>query len=141
MGLPFGGIGALLDFARIFYFSVSKNHINASGAAEHPFQYIMFFSPQMQFGELGAFFLHFGTPFFASREDLGRPFWHLGRHPAQSFWCLGSTLGGHFGTSGPPWRTMGAAGWTRSCPRHRILFDFGVISGLVSGSFGGSKCV
>ena len=26
---------------------------------------------------------------------------------------LGSTLRSHFGTSGPPWRTTGAVGWTR----------------------------
>jgi hypothetical protein len=41
----------------------------------------------------------------ASREHLGMSFWHLG-----------NTMGGHLTTSGPPWRTMGAAGWTRSCP-------------------------
>ena len=39
------------------------------------------------------------------------PWEHLG----WPFWRLGSTLGSHFGTPGPPWKTMGAAGWTRSC--------------------------
>ena len=53
----------------------------------------------------------------ASRKHLGGPFWHLG-----------STLGGNFDTWGPPWRTTGAAGWTRSCPSQdlsRFWSDFG----------------
>ena len=46
----------------------------------------------MPFGELGAFFLTFRDPIFASREHLGRPFWDVG-----------TTLGSHFGISGAHW--------------------------------------
>ena len=52
-------------------------------------------------------FWHPGTPretILALREHLGKPFWQLE--------C---TLGGHFGTSGPPWKTMREAGWTQTC--------------------------
>ena len=54
-----------------------------------------------------------------SREHLGRQFWHLG-----------STLGCHFGTSGPPggpWEQQDG----HEVTRHRILVDLGVSSGLV----------
>ena len=54
------------------------------------------------------------------------------RHPGKPFWHLGSTLGSHFGTPGPPWRTMGAAGWTQGGP---ICFDSEVILGPVHLSF------
>ena len=56
-------------------------------------------------------------PLLASEDcrlgALVLPFWQ--EHLSKPFWHLGSTLGGHFGTSGPPWKTMGAAGWTRGC--------------------------
>ena len=60
---------------------------------------------------------------------------------------LGSTLGDHFGTPGPPWRTMEAAGRTRGCPEqdfHIFWNDFGTLflqlfghrgSGLFPGLF------
>ena len=38
--------------------------------------------------------------------------------------------GNHFGSSGPPWRTIGAAGWTRGGPEqdfHRFWRDFGIL--------------
>ena len=50
------------------------------------------------------FFFDILEAILALREHLGWPFCHLG-----------STLGSHFGTSGPPWNTLGAAGWTRGC--------------------------
>ena len=49
-------------------------------------------------------------------------FSHLGR----LFWHVWSTLGDHFGTSGPTWRTMGAAVRTRGGPEqdfHRFSFE------------------
>ena len=46
--------------------------------------------------------------------------------------------GGPFGTSGPPWRTMGAAGWSRAGSL-LILFDFGMILRLVYIRFLNSK--
>ena len=89
------------------------------------------FFPRMPFGELGAFFSTFRNPIFATREHLGRLFWHLG-----------STLGGHFSISGAPWEAMLAP---RAHPgglvNDRIFVDFGVISGLAYFSFSGSKCL
>ena len=93
-----------------------------------------FFSPQLPFGELGAFFLAFWDSMFAPREHLGRPFWHLG-----------STLGSQFGVSeapseailaprdhpGGPWEQQDG----HEVARHRILVDFGMISGPVYVSF------
>ena len=94
----------------------------------------------MPFGELGAFFLTFLDPTFPPREHLGGPFWHLG-----------STLGGHFGVSGAPGEAILAprdhpgGPWEQQdgheVANNRIFVDLGVISGLVSVSFGGSKCV
>ena len=49
------------------------------------------FSPQLPFGELGAFFLASWDPVFACREHLGASLPHLG-----------STLGSHFGVSDAP---------------------------------------
>ena len=46
----------------------------ASGAAEHPFQHVIFFYPQMPFGKLCAFFLTFRNLIFAPREQLGELF-------------------------------------------------------------------
>ena len=49
-------------------------------------------------------------------------------HIEWPFWRFGSTLGGHSGTSEPPWRTMKAAGWTRSVPEqdfHRFWGNSG----------------
>ena len=37
------------------------------------------------------------------------------KHFVEPFWHFGGILGGHFVTTGPPWRTMGTAGWTRRC--------------------------
>ena len=65
----------------------------------------------------------------ASREHLGRPFWHLG-----------STLGRHFRTSGPPggpWEQQDG----HEVANNRIFVDFGMISGPVYVSFWSSKCV
>ena len=66
----------------------------------------------------------------APREHLGEPFWHLG-----------STLGGHFGTSGAPWEAILAprdhpeGPWEQQhgheVANDRILVDFGVISGPI----------
>ena len=61
------------------------------------------------------------------------PFGGLGASnlvPWGPFWHLGSTLGNHFGISGPPWRTLGAAGWTRGGPErdfHRFWVDLGTL--------------
>ena len=138
MGLPFGGLGASLDFARIFYFSVSKNHFNTLGTAEHPFQHVSFFFSSDAFGELGAFFLAFWDSIFALWEYLGRPFWHLR-----------STLGSHFGVSEALWEAIFAL---RDQPRgpweqqdghevanDRIFVDLGMISGLIYLGFSGPK--
>ena len=140
MGLPFGGLDATLDFARIFYFSVSKNNFNTSGAAEHPFQHLIFFSPRMPFGNLGAFFLTFRDSIFAPREHLWKAFWHLR-----------TTLGSHFGISGAPWEAILASRdhpggpWEQEdgqeVANNRIFVDFRMISGPVYASFWSSKCV
>ena len=89
------------------------------------------FSPQLPFGELGAFFLAFRDSIFAPREHLGRPFWHLG-----------STLGSHFGVSEAPWEAILAprdhpgGPWEQQdgheVANDRIFVDLGMISGLVS---------
>ena len=74
----------------------------------------------------------------APREHLGWPFWHLG-----------STLGGHFGTSGARWGAI-LAPWDHpggpweqqdgfGVVNNRILLDFAMILGLVYGSFWGPK--
>ena len=77
---------------------------------------------------------------FAPREDLGRPFWHLG-----------STLGCYFGVSEAPWEAILAprdhpgGPWEQQegheVANNRIFVDFGLISDLVSFSFWNSKCV
>ena len=54
---------------------------------------------------------------------LAPPFWHPGDHFGTS-----GTPRGHFSASGPPWRTMGAAGWTRGGAEqdvHRFWSDLG----------------
>ena len=136
MGLPFGGLGASLDFARVFYSSdsrnVSRNHFDTSGAAEHPFQQIMFFFFSDAIWVPRCLLIGIVGFHSAPQEHLGRPFWHLG-----------STLGSHFGVSEAPWEAILA---TRDHPggpweqqdghkvaRHRILVDFGMISGRVLG--------
>ena len=46
------------------------------------------------------------------------------------FWDLGSTSGSDFATSGPPWRTMEATGWTRGGPQndfHLFRSDLGTL--------------
>ena len=43
-------------------------------------------------------------------------------HSGSSFWQLESTLGGNFGTSGPPWRILGAAGWSRRILKNPCCF-------------------
>ena len=70
--------------------------------------------------------LHLKGYAFCRRPLLGPRGCYLG------VWCLHfSTLGDHFGTSGAPWRTMGAAaGWTRGDPEqdfHRFGIDFGTV--------------
>ena len=59
----------------------------------------------------------------ALREDLGEPFWHLE-----------STLGCHFGTSGPHWR-IPEGPWEQQdgheVANYRMFVDLGVIPGLV----------
>ena len=47
-------------------------------------------------------------------------------------------LGNHFGTSGAPGRTMGAAAWTRGGPQHKNCIDFGLILGAYFESFLGN---
>ena len=94
----------------------------------------------MPFVELGAFFLTLSHPILSPREHLRGPFWHLG-----------STLGSHFDLSGAPWKAILAlrehpgGAWGQQdgheVARHRIFIDVGVISGPVSVSFSGSKCV
>ena len=42
--------------------------------------------------------------------------------PWEPFWHLGSTLD-HFGTSGPHWSTLGAAGWTRGIQNGSFIDD------------------
>ena len=60
------------------------------------------------------------------------PFWHSGR----PFWQLGRTLGRHFNTSGPPWRTI----WSSNMFKCRIQYIIGrswnfYFSGLFPGHF------
>ena len=58
-----------------------------------------FFLPRMPFGKLGAFFFEISGSYFctpgAPRGTILAPREHLG----MPFWCLGSSLGGHFGTT------------------------------------------
>ena len=97
----------------------------------------MFFFSRMPFGKLGAFFLTFRDPIFAPREHLGKLFWHLG-----------TAKGTHFGISGAHWDAIFAPRdpgrpWEQQdgheVARHRMLVDFGVISGRAYVSFYGSK--
>ena len=79
------------------------------------------------FGGLGASFLTFWEP----------------------FWHRGSTLGGHFGTSGAPWevilipRDHPGGPWEQQdgheVANDRILVDFGVISGFLYVGFSDPK--
>ena len=132
MGLPFGGLGASLDFARIFYFSVLKTHFSTSGAAEHPFEHIMFFFSSDAIWEARCLLFDISGPHFctlgaswrtilaprehlASREHLGKPFWRLGI----------------------PWEQQDG----REVANNRIFVDFEMISGLVYVSLWDSKCL
>ena len=100
-------------------------------------------------------------PLLASRDcHLGAlvpPFWHprsyfgISGLLGWSFWHLGSTLGGYFGTSGTPceailalrnhpggpWEQQDGFGMVNTSSR--IWVDFGMISGLVYVSLNSSK--
>ena len=78
----------------------------------------------------------------------GSPFGGLGASCLtfwEPFWHLGSTLGGHFGTSGAPWEAIltpqdhTGAPWEQQdgheVANNRILVDLGMISGPVCVGF------